>query len=213
MPRAGILTVIASDATRCISICSRSPLKNARCSNRPGSKSAPSSRLTTARMFLLNAAVTPAASLYAASSTETGFTISSPTRKRSPSSITAATLPSIRCAAGSAKFPMVLPKNVTSLFLPRGMRPISRVKSPTIPRRCSRGYLRSSPSAAVARADSLTSTGIYRMPSPPGPGAASMSCEIFWSVPGPSSTRSPSPKDSMSIPHASARMESSSRVW
>ena len=70
--------------TRCISMRLSAALNQAWWRKASGSKSASRLRFTTFRILRLNRAVTPAASLYAASSTRTSFTRSTPTRSRSP---------------------------------------------------------------------------------------------------------------------------------
>ena len=65
----------------------------ARCAKSASEKFAPRSRFILASTFMLNLAVTPRRSLYAASSVLVSLTMSSPTRKRSRGPIDSRTIP------------------------------------------------------------------------------------------------------------------------
>jgi hypothetical protein len=77
-----------------------------------------SSRLMRASRFRLKAAVTPAASSYAASSRSMGFTRSVPSSRPSPGHIQDRSAVRNSTAASGSKFPIVLPRNSTSNFSP-----------------------------------------------------------------------------------------------
>src|SRR6185312_8087048 len=80
VPTCGMCTSIARRETRCISMRCATRLYHARCAKSRSAKSAPSSRFSTRKTLRLNSAVTPAASLYAASITRTSFCKSMPSR-------------------------------------------------------------------------------------------------------------------------------------
>ena len=161
-PMAGRRTVCAMHERSRISIHSAPASHTATCSNASRSKSAPSSVLSTASTFLLNSAVTPASSSYAATSVAGSLTRSVPSRKKSPGRSWARTR--LRKAARwpGSRFPIVLPRKATSRgagAAPSAGNPSRSVKSDATARTSSPRYCADSAFPAAARAGSLTSTG------------------------------------------------------
>ncbi len=156
---AGTFTVCAVRERSRISIHSRSASHRATWSNASGSKSAPSSRSTTASTFLLNAAVTPAASSYARTSTSSSLTRSVPSSSPSPGASSARTEARNSARSAGSRLPIVPPRNASSRGPGVAGRASGAVKSAISAwtSSCGRSSIRARP--AWVRALSLTSTG------------------------------------------------------
>ena len=158
----GRRTVCAVAERSRISIHSASAFHTATCSNASRSKSAPSSAFSTASTFLLNAAVTPDSSSYAATSVAGSLTRSVPSRKKSPGRIRSLTRARKAARCPGSRFPIVLPRKATSLgagAAPSAGNPSRSSKSDTTARTSSPGYSADSAFPAADSAGSLTSTG------------------------------------------------------